>query len=320
MSKRLPATYVQESPAANRPRRRRMRLAGMLALALTAWLAVAALTGDGSAEAQTSALSVADFDQGGLQVVALASFTAGGATTLYSSADSRWGATGSLLEGDVGLSADSKIVRVMVPARDGSLLRLNDDGPLVLRAWFGESGAGADLTVWLQTDAGTTSFAANDFKTVGNSYVNFNVPATGRAIVTGIGAGDRFVLALTRPAPTPVPTLDARATPTPVPNADARANANADARANAACDRTCRRIDADVPNADARANVRPSPCQRRRQRQRQRQRRRPTPVPTRRRQRPCQRRRPCQRQRANADARDDEQWGKRPEPVGAGSG
>ena len=204
--KRSSTTYVPESPPANRPQRRRMRLAGMLALALalTAWLAVASLTGDGSAEAQTSSLSVADFDQSGLQVVALASFTAGGATTLYSAADSRWGATGSLLEGDVDLSADTKIVRVMVPARNGSLLRLNDDGPLVLGAWFGESGAGADLTVWLQTDAGTTSFAANDFKTVGSSYVNFNVPATGRAIVTGIGAGDRFVLALTRPTPEPV--------------------------------------------------------------------------------------------------------------------
>ena len=232
-----------------------MRLAGMLAVALTAWLAVASLTGDGSAEAQTSSLSVADFDQSGLQVVALASFTAGGAKTLYSAADSRWGATGSLLEGDVDLSADSKIARVMVPARNGSLLRLNDDGPLVLRAWFGESGAGADLTVWLQTDAGTTSFAANDVKTVGNSYVNFNVPATGRAIVTGIGAGDRFVLALTRPAPEPAPTptptptptpADARntdaerqrRTPVPTPDADSRANTDADARANAACDRT----------------------------------------------------------------------------------
>ena len=202
-TKRSPATYAQESPAANRPRRRRMRLGGILALALTAWLAVASLTGDGFAEAQTSSLSVADFDQSGLQVVALASFTAGGATTLYSAADSRWGATGSLVEGDVDLSADSKIVRVMVPDRTGSLLRLNDDGPLVLRAYFGESGAGADLTVWLQTDAGTTSFAANDFKTVGGGYVNFNVPTVGRAILTGIGAGDRFVLALTRPEPTP---------------------------------------------------------------------------------------------------------------------
>ena len=165
----------------NRSSGRRLtpRLAASL-LALAVALAVGSPTGDGFAEAQTSLLSVADFDRSGLQVVALASFMAGGATTLYSAADSRWGATGSLLEGDVDLSADSKIARVMAPARNGSLLRLNDDGPLVLRAWFGESGAGADLTVWLQTEAGTTSFAASDFKTVGSGYVNFNVPATGR--------------------------------------------------------------------------------------------------------------------------------------------
>ena len=204
--KRSPTTYVQASPAAKRPRRRLMRLVGILALVLIAWLAVASLNGDGFAEAQTSSLTVADFDQNGLQVVALAAFTAGGAKTLYSAADSRWGATGSLLEGDVNLSADSKIVRVMVPNRNGSLLRLNDDGPLVLRAYFGVSGAGADLTVWVQTDTGTTSFAANDVKTVGGGYVNFNVPTTGRAILKGIGASDRFVLALTRPAPTPAPT------------------------------------------------------------------------------------------------------------------
>ncbi len=143
--------------------------------------------------------------------MALASFTAGGAKTLYTAADSRWGATGSLLEGDVNLSADSKIVRVMVPNRNGSLLRLNDHGPLVLRAYFGVSGAGVDLTVWVQTDSGTTSFAANDVETVGGGYVNFNVPTTGRAILTRIGAGDRFVLALTRP--TPAPTAQPVTTP-----------------------------------------------------------------------------------------------------------
>ena len=198
-------TYVQESPHTNKSRRRRARLAGALALALAAALVAASLAGIVPAVAQASSVSVDDFDQSGLQVVALASFTAGGATTLYSAADSRWDATGSLVEGDVNLSADSKIVRVMAPDRNGSLLRLNDDGPLVLRAYFGESGAGADLTVWLQTDAGTASFAANDFKTAGGGYVNFNVPATGRAILTGIGAGDRFVLALTRPEPTPEP-------------------------------------------------------------------------------------------------------------------
>ena len=214
-TKRSPATYAQESPTANRSRRRRTRLAGVLALATA--LVAASLARIVPAVAQVSSVSVADFEQSGLQVVALASFTAGGATTLYSAADSRWGATGSLVEGGVDLSADSKIVRVMAPARNGSLLRLNDDGSLVLREFFDESGAGADLTVWLQTDAGTTSFAANDFKTAGNSYVNFNVPATARAILTGIGAGDSFVLALTRPAPTPEPTPAPTPATTPEP-------------------------------------------------------------------------------------------------------
>ena len=116
-TKRSLATYAQKSPAANWPRRRRMRLGGILALA--AALVAASLAGIVPAVAQTSSLSVADFDQSELQVVALASFTAGGATTLYSAADSRWGATGSLVEGDVDLSADSKIVRVMVPDRTG---------------------------------------------------------------------------------------------------------------------------------------------------------------------------------------------------------
>ena len=89
----------------------------------------------------------------------------------------------------------------MVPNSDGSLLRLNDNGGLLLSEFFGQSGAGADLTVWVQTNAGTASFAANDMDKVGTNYVNFNVPASERAILTGIGGGDRFLLALTRPVP-----------------------------------------------------------------------------------------------------------------------
>ena len=42
--------------------------------------------------------------------------------------------------GDVGLDEDTNIVRVMLPDSDGSLLRLNDNGGLVLRAFFGASG------------------------------------------------------------------------------------------------------------------------------------------------------------------------------------
>ena len=48
--------------------------------------------------------------------------------------------------------------------------------------------------------------------------MNFKVPTTGRAILKGIGAGDRFVLALTRPAPEPTPTPTPVPTPEPTPS------------------------------------------------------------------------------------------------------
>ena len=80
-------------------------------LALAAMLAVL-VAGALPGQAQTGPLTLADFDRSGLQVEALALFEAGGATTLYSAADSRWGANGSLVEGNVDLGADSQIVRV----------------------------------------------------------------------------------------------------------------------------------------------------------------------------------------------------------------
>ena len=66
---------------------------------------------------------------------------------MYAAPGSRWDAAGSLLEGNTDLDDNSRIVRVMAPHQDGSLLRLNDDGPLVMRDFFAESGAGSDLTV-----------------------------------------------------------------------------------------------------------------------------------------------------------------------------
>ena len=100
-----------------------------LALALAAALVAASLAGIVPAVAQVSSVSVDGFDRSGLEVEVevevLASFEAGGAATLYSAPGSRWGASGSLVEGDIALDAGSRIVRVMAPDRDGSLLRLN---------------------------------------------------------------------------------------------------------------------------------------------------------------------------------------------------
>ena len=193
-------------PVRNGVRRSLLPMAAVVVvLMLLTWL-VDASTG--------TPLSVADFDQGGLETAVLASFDAGGDTTLYATSDSPWGGSGTLVEGDVALDNDTNIIRVMVPNNDGSLLRLNDNGGLLLSEFFGQAGAGADLTVWVQTSAGTASFAANDLDQVGGNYVNFNVPASERAILTGIGRGDRFLLALTRPVPNTAATGDPRITGT----------------------------------------------------------------------------------------------------------
>ena len=123
--------------------RGKARLVGVLAAAAVAVVAAASSWGALPAVAQEDSLSLADFDRSGLEMEAIALFEAGGSTTLYSAADSRWGAVGSLIESDVNLDEDTRIVRVMLPERDGSLLRLNDDGGVVMRRYFGPSGAGA---------------------------------------------------------------------------------------------------------------------------------------------------------------------------------
>ena len=187
-----------------------------LALAL---LVLALILNAGSVSASDSSLELSDFNRGGgLEVEVAALFGAGGAGSdpaLYSASGSRWTGSGSLVDGEVLLGEGSSIVRVMLPQSDGSLLRLNVDGPLVLRDYFGSSGDGADLTVWIQTAQGAVSFAASDARSVGSSYVNFNVPQAARSTLSGIASGDRFILALTRPAPAPDPAPD----PAPEPGA-----------------------------------------------------------------------------------------------------
>ena len=175
----------------------RWRAAGLVLVLLVP----APLLGAAPVQAQSSEVSTAGFDTAGLEAVVLAAFDAAGSETLWAASGSPWGASGTLVGGDVALDGDTRIVRVMVPASDGSTLRLNDGGDLVLRHYFGQSGPGADLTVWVQTAAGAASFAASGVRSAGSNYVNFNVPASERAVLSGIGAGDRFLLALTRPAP-----------------------------------------------------------------------------------------------------------------------
>ena len=164
--------------------------------------------------AQDNALSLGDFDQSGLDVHVLALFEAGGHETLYSDPDSRWGQSGTLVNGDIALSDDSNINRVMVTQSDGSLFRLNDNGSLVLRDHFAEAGSGRDLTIWIQTSDNTTSFTADDVQSAGSNYVNFNVPSSSRYVLTDFVLHDRFILALTRPDTDPPAPVQKPSAPT----------------------------------------------------------------------------------------------------------
>lgn len=166
----------------------------------------------GPAHAQAGP-ELADFDRAGLAVEALALFTAGDTgdePALYSAA------------GSLGPDAEA-IVRVLYVASydGGAVLRLNDAGPLVLREYFGPGGAGNDLTVWVQTAGSTVRFPASGVRSVGGNYVNFGVGAAAAPVLGGIAAGDRFILALTRPAPAPTVTATSTATATGTPSATA---------------------------------------------------------------------------------------------------
>ena len=154
--------------------------------------------------ASETTLALADFDVSGLEIELAALLMAGSEgspAALYSAQGSRWAVSGSLVDGELGLGVDeSPVVRVM-SIGGGSVLRLNDSGPLVLRDFFGASGPGADLTVHIQSAEGAASFAVEGrVRSAGSNYVNFDLAEPAAGLLGGIGDGDRFVLALTRPA------------------------------------------------------------------------------------------------------------------------
>jgi len=179
------------------------------------WVLLAGLAGGSGAAAESGPGPVlADLGLSGSEADLAALLVAGDdapSGTLFAAEGSRWAASGSLAGGELGLgSGESPVVRVMVLG-GGSLLRLNDSGPLVLRDYFGAGGDGADLSVRVSTAGGEAGFSvAGSVRSAGSNYVNFDVPAGDRPVLAGIGAGDRFVLALARPAPEPAPSPAAK--------------------------------------------------------------------------------------------------------------
>ena len=115
----------------------------------------------------------------------------------YSDADR--GGTDTPLDGELGLGDDDTVISG-IRRRTATILQLNDDdNPVALDigAYFSAGGAGADLTIYLQTLAGEVSFpAAATFSRDGQ--VRFTLPADAQTLLDGLLDGDRWIFKAAR--------------------------------------------------------------------------------------------------------------------------
>ena len=152
------------------------------------------------------ALALSDFDGRGLEFDVLALIRAGSGSggTIYASAPR--GAVGALLDGELGLGADEAAI-TRIRRRNGTMLAINDNDPLSLAAYFSPGGAGADLTLYIQTQDGAASFPVSDHGREGGNMIQFGPLAAGLlSLIDDIADGERFIFALARPARTVVET------------------------------------------------------------------------------------------------------------------
>ena len=188
-------------------------------------------TKPGAIPPPTDVLTLADFDQSGLQVDMLALIEAGlditGDNRTYYADSNRPPVTGSLLDGEIGVSATETLVSRLQYIFQGSnigQIRLTDDDDPVAFHWGNYfDGDGADLTLYVQTADSLVSVpVASNIVSEGGGFVRISIPtADGRAVLNGIEDGDRFILGLAR-------SLSARIradATTGVPNASAAVRA-----------------------------------------------------------------------------------------------
>ena len=170
-------------------------------LALAVLVTVVGVVDAAPAHAQET-LVLSDFDQTGLDAELLALVTAGETGLWY--ARGRFGDTGTLVDGELGIGPDNNsLIRIRETDNGGNLL-INHDSSSVLgfSSYFGAGGAGRDLTLHFQLSA-TEVYSvpvADSLGVAGGGYANFNLRSTGGQVaLEGVDPGDRFIIAFTRP-------------------------------------------------------------------------------------------------------------------------
>ena len=144
------------------------------------------------------AFTLADFDADGLELDVLALIRAGdGANGTIFAAPPR-AAVGALVDGELGLGA-GEVPITRLRRRNGSMLVVNDSDPFSLADYFNAGGAGADLTLYLQTRDGVASFPVATHGNTGGNFIQIGaLDAAFQALFDGIADGDLFIFALAR--------------------------------------------------------------------------------------------------------------------------
>ena len=149
-------------------------------------------------------LTLADFDAAGLELDLLALIRAGSGPGGTIFAVPPRGSVGALLDGELGIGASEAAI-TRIRRRNGAFFMINDNAPLVLADHFGSGGAGADLTVYVQTVDGLGSFPASTLSNAGGHFVQFGpIGGDDLTIVNNIDDGQSFIIALARPAVTAI--------------------------------------------------------------------------------------------------------------------
>ena len=155
-------------------------------------------------------LTLADFNDTGLEVETAALLVAsapGTAVNNFYVASSR-GGSGTPIEGELGVGTGETVIDRLRRASTENLTLNDSNSPVALdfNAYFGTSGAGADLSVYLQTASdGVVGFTVTSaFLSAGGNWLNVTLPAAARTLLDNLATGERFILALARPAPVPV--------------------------------------------------------------------------------------------------------------------
>ena len=146
------------------------------------------------------ALALSDFDAEGLELDVLALIRAGAGPQNALFAAPPRGTVGALLDGELGIgSGETEITRIR--RRNGNMLVVNDNAPLSLSSYFSPGGAGADLTLYIQTIDGVASLPVSTHGPEGGNFIQFGAfGGDFRALLDSISAGDRFIFVLARQA------------------------------------------------------------------------------------------------------------------------